>query len=203
MATVISQSNPVESLTLQLKLAPVVDMSDDQLFDFCQLNRNLRIERTHEGELVMMAPAGFELGRRNAEITRQLAQWAKGSGAGVVCDSSCGYLFQNGAVRAPDASWISYARLNTTSPEQRRRFLPVCPEFVVELRSPTDALEVLQAKMREYLDNGVLLGLLIDPELKCVYRYQADQPVETYNEPAAISCSPILAGFELSFGEIW
>lgn len=184
-------------------LKPVLDLSDDQLFEFSQLNRELRIERNAEGELVLMPPTGGDTGECNAEITMQLRWWAKQDGTGATFDSSTGFRLPNGAVRSPDASWVSHARLNTLSAEQRRKFIPLSPDFVIELRSPTDNLSGLQKKMQEYINNGTQLGLLIDPARKRVYVYLPNQPVRETDNQETISCNPVLPGFELALREIW
>ena len=188
---------------LVLRLKPVLELSEDQFFEFCQINRDLRLERTAEGELLVMAPAGFESGDRESEITMQLRHWAKRNGTGIAPSSATGYRLPNGAVRAPDASWVSHARLQAFSQEQRRKFLPLCPEFVLELRSPSDLLAVLAEKMREYMSQGALLGLLIDPETKQVHRYLPNQPAELIEQPDQVSCDPLLPGFILLLNEIW
>jgi Uma2 family endonuclease len=153
----------VENYPLIVHLRPVLELTDEQLYEFCQLNRDLRIERTAQGELVIMPPAGGETSERNAELSMQLRMWAKRDGTGTTYDSSGGFVLPNQAVRSPDASWIKHSRLATLTAEQRQKFIPLCPDFVLELRSPTDNLATVQAKMQEYLDNGAQLGWLIDP----------------------------------------
>ncbi len=138
---------------LFMHLDPVVRLNDDQFYELCRLNRNLRIERAAGGGMSIMPPAGGETSRRNAEIARQLGNWARRTRTGSSFDSSCGFVLPNGAVRSPDASWVLRERLDALTDEQRSRFLPLCPDFVVELRSPTDDLAALHDKMREYVDN--------------------------------------------------
>ncbi|MBI3756845.1 MAG: Uma2 family endonuclease [Deltaproteobacteria bacterium] len=192
-----------ETQLITLQLRPVIELTDDQFFEFCQLNRDLRIERTTEGELEIMPPAGWKTGERNSEIGMQLRLWAKQDGKGAVTDSSAGFKLPNGATRSPDAAWILYTRLAAMTEEQKGKFLPLCPDFVIELRSPTDSLRVLQAKMREYIDNGVQLGFLIDPQQKQVYVYRPHQPVEILENPETLSGDPLLPGFVLDLREIW
>ncbi|MBI3304230.1 MAG: Uma2 family endonuclease [Deltaproteobacteria bacterium] len=192
-----------DGLSLIVHLRPVLDLTDDQFYEFCQINRDLRIERTAQGELVIMPPAGWETGRRNAEITIQLGTWTKGDGTGVATDSSAGFKLPNGATRSPDAAWVTQVRLAALTQEQREKFLPLCPDFVLELRSPTDSLVLLQAKMQEYLDNGARLGFLIDPEHKRVYVYRPQTPVEILENPDTISGDPVLSGFILDLRAIW
>ena len=177
-------------------------LTDDRLYEFCRLNRELRIERMAGGELSIMAPAGGDSSDRNAEIAFQLRLWAKRDGSGRTFDSSGGFRLPNGAVRSPDASWVANARLATLTDEQRQRFLPLCPDFVVELRSPSDSLSALQDKMREYIDNGARLGWLIDPAGGQVFVYGPGMPVERLERPAGVDADPVLPGFRLDMDEI-
>jgi Uma2 family endonuclease len=192
-----------DGLPLIVYLRPVLELTDDQFFELCQINRDLRIERTARGELVIMPPTGWKTGERNAEITLQLRTWAKQDGTGVVTDSSAGFKLPNGADRSPDAAWIRHERLVTLTPEQKEKFLPLCPDFVIELRSPTDSLTLLQSKMQEYLDNGAQLGWLIDPIQWRVYVYRPQLLVEILENPDTVSGDPVLPGFTLDLREIW
>lgn len=191
------------SLPLIVELQPVIELKDEQFYEFCQINRDLRIERNAQGELLIMPPTGGETGAQNAEITMQLRLWAKRDGTGVSFDSSTGFLLPNKAVRSPDAAWIKRSRWATLTAEQRKKFIPLCPDFVVELCSPTDDLSVLQAKMQEFLDNGAQLGWLVDPEARGVYVYRPQAPVECLENPDAISGDPVLSSFVLDLKEIW
>jgi Uma2 family endonuclease len=139
---------------------PAVAIGDDALYDLCAANPDLRIERTADGELLIMSPTGGETGARNARLTAQLVAWADRDATGIVFDSSTGFLLPNGAERAPDAAWIRSTRWDALSPEQRKRLVPLCPDFVLELLSPSDRLEEQQERMREYLANGTVLGWL-------------------------------------------
>ena len=188
---------------LFLALPPVVRLDDDQFYELCRWNRELRIERAAGGGLSIMPPAGGETSRRNAEIARQLGNWAGRAGTGTVFDSSCGFVLPNGAIRSPDASWVSRGRLAALTERQRSRFLPLCPDFVVELRSPTDGLQVLQDKMREYIDNGAGLGWLIDPGNGEVFVYRAGVAVECLRAPDHLSAEPLLPGFRLERDDVW
>ena len=188
---------------LFLTLPPVVQLDVDQFYELCRLNRELRIERAAGGGLSIMPPAGGDTSRRNAEIVRQLANWAGRNAAGTCFDSSCGFALPNGAIRSPDAAWVLRARLNALTERQRSRFLPLCPDFVVELRSPTDSLQVLQDKMREYMDNGAGLGWLIDPQRREIFVYRPDGSVECLHAPEHLSAEPPMAGFRLELDEIW
>ncbi len=188
---------------LIVRLEPVLRLTEGQFFEFCQINRDLRIERNEYGELILMPPAGGKTGDRNAEIGMQLRLWAKRDAQGTTFDSSGGFCLPSGAVRSPDASWVRHSRLNALPPEQQEKFLPLCPDFVIELRSPTDSLSVLQEKMREYLDNGAQLGWLIDPAQRRVYVYRPQASVQMLENPETISGDPVLAGFVLDLREIW
>jgi Uma2 family endonuclease len=188
---------------LVLQMSPVWEMSADSFFDFCQLNSHLRIERTATGKLVIMAPAGSETGNRNAKLMQQLSNWTDRDGSGIEFDSSAGFILPNGATRSPDASWISLTRWNSLSAEQKTKFAPICPDFVVELRSPSDTLKLLQDKMQEYIDNGTFLGWLIDRTSRQVFIYTPDNKVKTLDNPQTISGDPVLSGFVLNLAEIW
>ena len=191
-----------ESSAVLLRLPPDLHLTDDQFFAFCQINRELRIERTAQGGFLIMAPAGWESSDKNAEITMQLRLWAKRDGTGVAVDSSGGFLLPNGAVLSPDASWIRRDRLAALTAEERAKFLPLCPDFVVELSSPTDGLSSLQDKMGEYMDNGMQLGWLIDPPGGQVFVYRPGAPAERLEGPDSVSADPVLPGFRLELDEI-
>lgn len=186
-----------------LHFQPVIEVNDEEFYAFCRLNRDVCIERNAQGDVIIMPPAGGETSERNAEITMQLRFWAKGDGTGASFDSSGGFRLPNGAVRSPDAAWIEHTRLSALSLEDRRKFVPLCPDFVIELRSESDQLAPLREKMQEYLDNGLDLGWLIDPYAQRVYVYRAELPIEELERPSRISGDPVLRGFELDLDEIW
>ncbi|MBA2448685.1 MAG: Uma2 family endonuclease [Chloroflexi bacterium] len=190
-------------LPLILRLRPALDVSDDQLFELCQLNRELRIERTGQGELLIMPPTGYETGEQNNEVNRQLGNWAKHDGTGTTFDSSTGFRLPNGAIRSPDGGWIQRERLAGIPAEQRKRFLPLCPDFVIEFRSPTDTLRDVQDKMEEYIANGAQLGWLFDPNPRHVYIYRPDNEAERLENPTTIPGDPLLPGFVLDLREVW
>jgi Uma2 family endonuclease len=193
----------VEIPPLVLHLAPVIAMSDEQFFDLCQLNRDLRIERTSQGDLVIMPATGGETGRTNFKLTQVFGNWVDADGTGVGFDSSTGFALPNGAKRSPDLAWVKRDRWEALTPEQRKGFAPLCPDFVMELRSPSDALEYVQTKMQEYLDNDAQLGWLIDPIEKKVYTYRPQAAVECLDNPQTISGDPVLPGFVLELGRVW
>lgn len=197
-----SQKQRLEGMIV-VHLSPVIEMDDDQFFEFSQLNRDLRMERNSKGELIIMPPTGWETGDRNSEIGMQLRTWAKRNGQGRVADSSTGYILPNKATRSPDASWVSRKRLDSVSPQQRKKFLPLSPEFVIELKSATDVLDEVQDKMQEWNENGAQLAWLIDPDAKRVYVYRPNQKIETLENPTSVSGEPLLKGFALDLTQIW
>jgi Uma2 family endonuclease len=178
-------------------------MSDRDFFEFCRLNQDLRFERTDEGDLIIMPPTGGETGRRNFILTGLFNAWADKDGTGVGFDSSTGFALPNGAKRSPDLAWVKRSRWEALTEREREEFPPLCPDFVVELRSSSDRLDALQSKMREYLDNGARLGWLIDPEEKKVYVYRPDEKVACLENPEAVSGDPILPGFILDLQRLW
>jgi Uma2 family endonuclease len=188
---------------LVLRTRPALDVTEDEFFALCQLNRDIMIERSASGEWVIMAPAGGETGNREAEIIFQLAQWAKRDGTGLIYSPSTGFRLANTAVRAPDAAWVLRSRLEQVPAEQREKFLPLCPDFALELCSPTDRLANVQAKMEEYLANGARLGWLLDPAHRRVYVYRPDAPVARLDRPETVAGDPVLPGFVLDLREIW
>jgi Uma2 family endonuclease len=194
---------PIENSPLVLQLHPVIQMTDDQLFEFCQLNRDLRIERTAKGELLVMPPTGGGTGSCNFKLNQQLANWTDIDGTGIGFDSNTGFTLPSGAMRSPDAAWIKLERWNALSEEQQEKFAPISPDFVVELRSPSDSLKVLQDKMQEYIDNDIKLGWLIDCKDKKVYIYRPGMSVEYLENPATVSGDPVLSGFVLDLSKIW
>lgn len=180
-----------------------VIVSDEQFKLLCQENPELQLELTARKELVIMPPTGSKTGRRNSTCTQRLGNWAEVDGSGFVFDSSTLFTLPNGAKRSPDASWVKRERWEALTDAQQEGFAPVCPDFVVELRSRTDRLSDLQEKMQEYIDNGARLGWLIDPVEKRVHIYRPGQPVEVLNDPATVSGDPVLPGFVLNVRELW
>lgn len=180
-----------------------INLSDEQFFQLCQDNSDLRFERTALGELVIMPPTGGNTGRRNIKITTQLEVWNSQAKLGEAFDSSTGFQLPNGANRSPDASWISLERWDALTPTEQERFVPLCPDFVVELRSASDALAPLQAKLQEYMENGAQLGWLIDPQQQVVEIYRPNQAVEVLQTPIQLSGESVLPGFVLDLSTIF
>jgi Uma2 family endonuclease len=170
---------------------------------FCEANPELRIERSAEGELIVMAPAHSRSGNQSAELTIQLGLWARQDGAGLAFDSSTGFDLPNGSNRSPDASWVLKTRLAALRPEQREGYFEICPDFVAELRSSSDRLPTLTAKMHEYLACGAQLGWLIDPLERRVWIYRRGVEVETLDEPLTLNAGPLMPGFVLDLVPIW
>ncbi|MDQ3326956.1 MAG: Uma2 family endonuclease [Chloroflexota bacterium] len=190
--------------SLVVRLAPALHLDDRQLFALCRLNRDLRIERTAEGDLEIMPPTAEETGSQNAALTTLLTTWSWQDGTGTAYDSSVGFRLPNGAVRSPDASWVLRSRLDVFSREARGRgFLPLCPDFVAELRSPSDTITELQDKMRAYMENGARIGWILDPPARRVYVYRVGASVQVLDDPAQVSADPELPGFTLELGKLW
>lgn len=188
---------------LTVNLNSVIKLTDEQFFQLCQVNKNLRFERTARGELIIMSPTGGETGNRNAGLTAQLWIWNEQNKLGKVFDSSTGFKLPNGADRSPDAAWVKQERWDILTQEQKEKFIPLCPDFVIELLSPSDSLKVAQEKMQEYQDNGTNLGWLINREFRQVEIYRLGQEVEVLKSPTTLSGEIILPGFILNLESIW
>ncbi|MBZ8183162.1 Uma2 family endonuclease [Oscillatoria salina] len=186
---------------LTLNLHPVIDLTDEQFFQLCQNNRDLRLERTAEGELIIMPPTGWVSGNQNSKLTQRLANWTDANGTGLAFDSSTGFRLPNGANRSPDAAWVKKSRIEALNPDPNR-FLPLAPDFIIELRSASDRLETLRSKMQEYIDCGVSLGWLIDPENQQVEIYRQGKEVEILQSPTSLSGEDALPGFVLNLSQI-
>jgi len=192
------------SSPLVLQMPTSIDWTDEQFFAFCQVNRDLRIERNRHGEISIMSPTGSETGNRDAKIIQQLMNWTDEDGTGIAFSSSAGFTLSTGAERSPDASWLKLERWNALLPEQQQKFAPICPDFVVELRSLSDNLKPLQEKMEEYMrEPGVQLGWLIDRKNRKVYIYRPGVAVECLDNPATVSGEPVLPGFVLNMSKVW
>ena len=199
MTTLLIQT---QSVPLTVNLPSIKSMSTEQFYEFCQANDDLRIERTASGEVIIMPPAFSDTGNRNFKIAVQLGNWAELDGTGEPFDSSAGFTLPNGATRSPDASWIKLERWNALTEEQKASFAPICPDFVIELRSQSDTLSGLQDKMQEYIANGASLGWLIDRKNRKVYIYRPNQEPEILDNPETVS-GAVLPGFVLRMAKIW
>ncbi|HEY9615754.1 MAG TPA: Uma2 family endonuclease [Microcoleaceae cyanobacterium] len=186
-----------------INLNPIITLTDEQFYQLCQVNPELKFERTANGELMIMSPAGGETGNYNAEIVTDVALWNRQTQQGITFDSSTGFKLPNGADRSPDVAWIRRDRWNALTPAQKQRFPPICPDFVIELRSVTDELQPLQTKMQEYLDNGLQLGWLINPQDQQVEIYRPGHSIEVLPTPSVLKGDPVLPGFELHLDWLW
>jgi Uma2 family endonuclease len=181
----------------KLKFRSALPLTDRAFARLCRWNPDFRLERTAQGELLIMPPAGGDSAYRNSLLNTRLQNWAEKTGTGVVFDSSGGFTLPNGAIRSPDASWLALDRWQALTDDERAGFLPLCPDFVAELRSRSDPLREVRAKMREYRAQGARLGWLIDPKRGVVEVYRSGQRVEILSNPSALSGETVLPGFTL------
>ncbi len=193
----------VERASILVHFRPLYAMNDKEFEEFCRLNRDLRIEMTAEGDLIIMPPTGGRTGNRNSAINSQLYVWNEQGKTGVVFDSSTLFVLPNGAKRSPDAAWVSRARLVKLSDEERDKFLPLCPDFVIELRSASDSMNELHDKMREYIANGARLGWLFNPRKRTAFVYRDDGTVEERRDAETMNGESVLPGFTLDLRRIW
>ncbi|MCL6752808.1 Uma2 family endonuclease [Nostoc sp. CCCryo 231-06] len=200
MTTLLIQT---ESTPLTVNFPSLLQMTNEQFYEFCQANGDLRIERTASGEVIIMPPAFSDTGNRNFNIAAQLGYWTEQDGTGIGFDSSTGFTLPNGAMRSPDASWIELERWNVLTDAQKASFAPICPSFVIELRSSSDRLIKLQDKMQEYINNGASLGWLIDRQYRKVYIYRPNRKLEILENPEVVAGNPELPGFILRMPKIW
>ena len=180
-----------------LNLRATLELTDEQFEKVCRANQDLKFERNAKGELIIMSLTGGETGERNSNITAQLWLWNRQSGLGHTFDSSTGFRLPNSAIRSPDAAWVRKERWQALNALQRQKYVPLCPDFLVELRSPSDELESAQQKMQEYLENGLRLGWLIDPQMQQVEVYRPERDVEVLDSPTQLSGEEVLPGFVL------
>lgn len=190
-------------INILVQIPNTLRVTDDQFLELVRANPDLRMERTPEGELIIMSPTGSEGGNYNAELTTDFGIWNRQAKLGKIFDSSTGFKLPNGATRAPDTAWVKQSRWDALTPEQQKGFAPICPDFVLELASETDDIEMLQAKMQEYLENGCSLGWLIDPKTRQVEIYRPDQEVEVLQNPESLSGEDVMLGFTLNLGTIF
>ena len=189
--------------SLALRLQPAIELTREQFFRFCQLNRDVRIERDAEGGIAVTSPTGGETGARCGRLLAAVLRWADDDGSGVAFDSSTGFELPDGAVRSPDVAWVRRVRLARIAPEDRRGFLPLCPDFVVELLSPSDSRPAVERKMEEYRENGARLGWLLDPDHRSITIYRAGGGTERRQRPDSATGEEVLPGFVLSLSAIW
>jgi len=186
-----------------VRIDPERRLSPEEFFAFCQENEGWQIEQTADGEIEVMPPAGIDSGDENAEIIAQLRLWAKRDGRGIGFDSNTGFVLPNGATRSPDAAWVSRAARERLSPEERKAFPRLCPEFVIELASPSDSLPRLKRKMREWIENGAQLAWLIDPRSRTAWVYRANSDPLMVENPDRLCGEGPVEGFVLDLHEVW
>jgi Uma2 family endonuclease len=189
--------------TYTLNLDAAIDLTDDQFYQLCRNNPDLKFERNAHGELIIMPPTGGETGRRNTNLIIDVGNWNRKTQLGQVFDSSTCFKLPKVADRSPDVSWIRQDRWDALTPEQKEKFPPICPDFVIELMSLSDTLKTVQTKMQEYIDNGLQLGWLLNRKDRQVEIYRPGQTVENLRSPMSLSGEAILPGFVLDLGSIW
>ncbi|WP_448573822.1 Uma2 family endonuclease [Trichothermofontia sp.] len=190
-------------MTLAIALQPTLELTDEQFEEICRHNRDLRLERSARGELLIMPPTGGETGHRNLKLAVRLGTWSEQNNLGLAFDSSTGFKLPNGAIRAPDAAWVRRDRWLALTPEQHQTFIPLCPDFAIELCFPSDELADVRAKMLEYQENGLQLGWLIAPKTRTVEIYRTQQVPELVMNPASLSGESFLPGFILDLTSIF
>ncbi|RCJ42750.1 hypothetical protein A6770_07690 [Nostoc minutum NIES-26] len=199
----MTQANLSQTLAINIPSTLTLTVTHEQFIELALANRDLQLERTATGELIVMPPTASDTGNKNFDIAGQLWLWNRQTKLGVAFDSSSGFHLPNGSDRSPDAAWIRQDRWDALSTEQQETFAPICPDFVLELRSKNDSMEKLRTKMREYIDNGASLGWLIDRKNKQVEIYRPNQNVEALNHPASLLGEDVLPGFVLDLTEMW
>ncbi|WP_370569748.1 Uma2 family endonuclease [Sphaerospermopsis sp. LEGE 00249] len=203
MAQTNVKNNIYPTVMVNIPTTITLKISHEQFLDLVLANRDLQLERNATGELIIMPPTGSYTGKRNFDIAGQLWFWNRQTKSGEAFDSSTGFHLPNGSDRSPDAAWVKQEKWDTLSLEQKETFAPICPDFVLELRSKTDSLEKLQSKMREYIENGASLGWLIDQKNQRVEIYRPGKDVEILEHPTSLSGEDILPGFILDLTEVW
>ncbi|MHC5826080.1 MAG: Uma2 family endonuclease [Nostoc sp.] len=188
---------------IAINLNPIIQLTDNQFYQLCRENPEIKFERNAAGELLIMPPTGGETGNRNSEINADFVFWNRQTKLGKVFDSSTCFKLPNGANRSPDVAWIRKDRWDALTPEQKEKFPTIAPDFVLELMSPSDTLRETQAKMPEYIDNGVKLGWLINPKMRQVQIYRLSKPIEILESPQQLSGEDVLPGFVLNLQIIW
>ena len=193
----------LQTIPLHSPLELTLELTDEQFFQLCIDNRDLRFERTASGGLIIMPPRGSETGNFNIDLSYQLQSWSRqNKHLGIAFDSSTGFKLPDGSDISPDAAWVRRDRWDALTPEQKEKFAPLCPDFVVELRSTTDSLEKLRAKMKVYVKNGARLGWLLDRKNRKVEISRQGSDVEILDSPATLSGEDVLPGFVLDLSDI-
>lgn len=190
-------------MPLPLRFRPETPMSDEELMRFSAANEALRVERDANGEILVMTPAGSRTSKMNMRIGRLLDEWAEADGRGVAFDSNGGFTLPDGSMRAADAAWVALPRWKALSDADQSRYAPLCPDFVIELRSPSDSLPELKEKMELWIANGAQLAWLIDPIEQDVSIYRPGEVPEVHHHPSSVQGNGVMAGFELVMARIW
>lgn len=193
----------LRSMSFPVILRPPRPLRDDELLEFCAANDPLRIERNPAGELIVMTPAGGKTSNSESYLSRELDIWTEQDAGGIAFNANGGFSLPDGSVRAADAAWLSLQKWNSLSPEEQSRFIPFCPEFVIELRSPSDSITELEQKMRDWMSNGAQLAWLIDPMRKLAMIYRPSQEPETLPQPELLHGEGPIAGFTLKMQRLW
>jgi len=190
-------------LTFTVNLNPIIKLTDEQFYQLCRVNPDVKFERNATGEIIIMSPTGGETGNFNSEINADFVIWNRRTKLGKVFDSSTCFKFPNGADRSPDVAWIKQSRWDALTTEEKEKFPPIAPDFVLELMSPTDSLKETQQKMQDYINNGVKLGWLINRKTRSVEIYRQGKAVESLESPTELSGEDVLPGFVLNLQFIW
>ena len=193
----------IPDLALPLRLRTEHPLTDEQLMRFCTANEILRVERESNGELLLMSPAGNQTSSRNAWLIFQLTRWAEEDGRGLTFDSNGGFTLPDTSMRSPDAAWTAWSRWHALSLQEKQRFAPLCPEFIIELRSPSDSLSDARGKMRMWIANGTELAWLIDPERRVVEVYRPGQEPEVTEGASSVIGEGPVTGFVLELARLW
>ena len=198
----MEQASLIEPERMVVHTGEAIHMDDEQLYQFCRVNRDLQIERNEDGDIIIFRPDGGSAGVGCTKLLLQFENWAERDNTGLIL-GCCGFVLRNGAMRSPDVAWLRNERLDTLTDNEWEKFLPLCPDFVLELRSPSDFLRNLQCKMEEYLQNGAQLGWLLDPVTKSVHIYRPEAAPQILENPETVSGEPLLRGFILDLQKIW
>jgi Uma2 family endonuclease len=190
-------------IDLPIRLSLERPMTDDELLRFCAANDSLSLERETNGEILIMTPANTKTSKMNSRIVRLLDEWAEEDSRGIATGPDGGYSLPDGSMRIPDAAWVELARWEALTEAQQSSFAPLCPEFVIELRSPSDKLPQSRGKMEQWIANGAQLAWLIDPQRKVVEIYRPGEEPEIHEQPTSVQGDGPVAGFELVMARVW
>ena len=199
----MTQANSSPAIAVNIPCSVTLTVTHEEFVQLAIANRDLQLERNATGELIVMPPTGSETGNKNSDMEGQLWLWNRQTKLGKTFNSSTGFHLPNGSFRSPDAAWVRQDRWHALTPEQQKGFAPICPDFVLELRSESDSMKTLRAKMREYMANNARLGWLIDRKNPKVEIYRQCQDMEVLDKPITLSGEDVLPGFVLDLTEVW